>query len=69
MSKNDQNYDGAFKGDREGVGVVVRDHEGDVLASMAYNLLGMVYATQVEMQAIWQAIQLAQELFIPSYIF
>lgn len=35
------NVDGAFKGSGAGVGVVIRDYEGDVTASMAYNLEGI----------------------------
>lgn len=37
--------DGAYKEGKAGVGVVIRDYEGDVLASMAYPIYGMVEAS------------------------
>lgn len=48
--------DGAFKGEKAGVGVTVRDHEGEIIASMAYNLSGMTNASQVELMEIWKEI-------------
>ncbi|KAI5672569.1 hypothetical protein M9H77_12933 [Catharanthus roseus] len=56
--------DGAFKGNKAGIGVVIMDHVGEVVATMAANLQGVVEAAQTEKLAIWNGIQLAKDLLL-----
>lgn len=48
--------------------MVIRDAEGDVLASMVCKLQHISDAGYLEMMALWREIQLAHELFNTSYV-
>lgn len=61
------NVDGAFNGGSAGAGVIIRDHGGEIIASIAYNLNGDQEAAHANLYAIWKGVLLAQELCISHY--
>lgn len=42
--------------------------EGEIIASMAYDLEGIVDASHVELMAIWKGLFLVEELHISNFI-
>lgn len=51
-----------------GVGVMIRDEQGGVLASMECGLRGIIDASYAELMAIWKGINLARETLVPRII-
>ena len=64
------NFDGAIfrKTDEAGLGVVVRDHQGRVMASMSQKIKLPSSSDEVEALAAVRAISFALELHLPSII-
>lgn len=57
------NVDGAFKGERTGVGVIIKDEEGWICHSYGKNFRRSYYKdAHAELLAIWKGIEFAKEL-------
>lgn len=61
------NIDGAYNSRKVGIGVVVRDHVGDII-SVATQMHGMISMTHVEAMAVWNGIELAGNINLPQFV-
>lgn len=60
--------DRVFNGAKASVGIVIRDNMGDVIASMAAPLQGIIDAAHAEAMAIWKCLELVRDIGLTQFV-
>ena len=61
------NVDASIKNGADGVGIMVRDYLGEVIAAVAFHSNGLVNSGRAEVLALTKGIKLVNDLFLPSF--